>query len=236
MIFLILNNLNRYIAFFSLAFSFIVLVRNCVKRAISYDSSVACGTADNNNVILRENNISHNRQSVPVNVRLTSCDASSKHLTGLHAFEKIDQKLVSDLSTLKNEIKTDEEVLSQDICQNALNKWSPSGCDGKDSALSLVQLTEKEDSSVATAEILQRYFEICDTILSDDGQHLIDHESDVTVESPEERDCVNDITETRERVSMSEDPVSLGHKLTLILPRCNCATSKLSRHFGSNAK
>lgn len=58
-------------------------------------------------------------------------------------------------------------------------------------------------------KILQRYFAICDTILSND-QHLIDDENDVTVESSEERDCVNDILVKHERKSMSEDP--LGHK------------------------
>lgn len=208
-----------------------MLVRNCIKRAISYNPSVACGTA-NGNVIPREKNISHNRHVVPINLHLTSCDTSSKHLTKLYPFEETDQKLVSDLNTLKNEIRPDKEILSQDICQNAPNKWSLSGYDKKDSALSLVQLTEKEDSSIATREILEKYFAICDTILSDDSQHLIDHESDVTIESKKE-DFVN---ETQQRFSMNEDSIPLGHKLTLILPRCNCTTSKLSRHFASNAK
>lgn len=203
-----------------------MLVRNCVKRAISYNPSVVCGTA-NNNVIPREKTISH--KHVPTNLRLTSCDTSSKYLTKLHPFEETDQKFVSDLSTLKNEIKPDEEILLQDICQN---KWPLSGYDKKDSGLSL-QLTEKEDSSMTTGEILEKYFTICDTILSDDSQHLIDHESDVTIESSKEQDSIN---KTQQRSSMNEDSVPLGHKLTLILPRCNCTTSKLSRHFASNAK
>lgn len=203
-------------------------MRNCVKRAIAYNPSVACETAKNDNVILRENNISHNKYVVPVNLRLTSCDTSSK----LQTFEEAEQELLSDLSTLKNEIKTNEEVLSQDICQNASNKWSLSGCDKKDSALSLVQLTEKEDLSISTAEILEKYFAMCNTILSDDAQYLINHES--TVESSEERDCIN---ETQEKFLISQDSIPLEHKLTLILPRCNCATSKLySRYFESNTK
>lgn len=191
---------------------------------MSYNNP-SCETLDNNNVLLRENNTS----LVP-NLHFTSC---AKHLTELHGFEKIDQKLVSDLSTLKNEIKT-EEVLSQDICQDALNKSSLPGYDEKNS-VSLMQLTEEEDSSIAAAKILQRYFTICDTILSDDTQHLIDYERDV--ESSEERNHVNDITETREKVSsLSEDPISLEHKLTLILPRCNCTSKLYSRHFQSNAE
>lgn len=205
-------------------------MRNCIKRAISYNPSVASGTA-NDNVIPREKNISHNRHVVPINLRLTTCDTSSKHLTKLHPFEETDQKLVSDLSTLKNETKPDEEILSQDICQNAPNKWRLSGYDKKDSTLSLVQLTEKEDP-IAPMEILEKYFAICDTILSDDSQHLIDHESDVTIES-KKRDF---IIETQEKFSMKEDSIPLGHKLTLILPRCNCTTSKLSRHFASDVK
>lgn len=204
-----------------------MLVRNCIKRA-SYNPSVACGTA-NSNVIPREKTISHNKH-VPTNLRLTSCDTSSKHLTKLHPFEETDQKPVSDLSILKNEMKPDEEILLQDICQN---KWPLSGYDKKDSGLSLVQLTKKEDSSIATGEILEKYFTICDTILSDDGQHLIDHKSDVTIESSKEQDSVN---KTQQRFSVNEDSVPLGHKLTLILPRCNCTTSKLSRHFANNAK
>lgn len=206
-----------------------MLVKNCIKRAekISYNPSVACKTT-NSNVIPREKNISH-RHVVPMNLRLTSCDTSAKHLTKSHPFEETGQKLVSDLSTRKNEIKP-EEILLQDICQN---KWPLSICDKKDSASSLAQLIEKEDSSIATREILEKYFAICDTILSDDGQHLIDHESDVTIESSKEQDYIN---KTQQKFSMNEDSVPFEHKLTLILPRCNCTTSKLSRHFASNAK
>lgn len=209
-----------------------MLVRNCVKRAIAYNPPVAYGTAKSDNVSPRKNNISHNKYVMPANLRLTSCEISSKYLTKLiQAFEEAEQEFLSNLSPLKNNLKTDEEVLSQDIGQNVSNKSSLSECDNQDSALSL-KMTEKVDSSIASTDILEKYFAMCNTILSDDAQLLINHES--IVESSEEQDDINEI---QEKSLISKNSIPLVHKLTLILPRCNCATSKFySRYFGSNTK